>query len=258
MNANGRPPKCHYILWCCLLLSNIHYAQPSRWQWGIGASAHSTAPDLQLAPVARSQMAVRTGLSGLARYRLNRKANWQWGPFRNRLNLFWETGLGADNLAYTYMAGTKAITRDFVSLEIPLRLVMVSDVRGFPGWSSRRLHGYGRLGGSAGFVLPRKIDGAEGDFRESSKIGGLRAAIHLSSGLLRKLDNGGHSSVGIFARFGLTSVVKGQLVSGQMDPPLLFRSAGSLFGLEWSYFFGQPAQPRLPIEPVDMILCPRF
>jgi hypothetical protein len=53
-------------------------------------------------------------------------------------------------------------------------------------------------------------------------------------------------------------VVRGQLASSQIEQALSFQSAGSLFGLEWSYFFGKTDEPRLPKEPVDMILCPRL
>ena len=236
-------------------------AQPGRWQWGIGTSVHISDPGLQVEPAATPEMAMRTGLCLLARYRLNRKANLQWGTLRNRINLFWETGLRTDVHAYSYNIGQgKAISRDYLCLEAPLNLVLISDVRGFPWWRKRRMHGYARLGGSVGAVLPQSIDGVVGEVSETTDIGGLRAAFHLSSGLLRKMENGGSSSIGIFARFGLTPVAKGLLSSARIDPPLSFRSAGSLFGIEWSYFFGQKEQlkGRLPEEPVDMILCPRL
>ena len=258
MNANRRLPNAIYLLCCCLLFAAAAHAQPGRWQCGIGTSVHLSNPELAVEPAATSELALRSGLAALARYRLNRKANWQWGPFRNRLNLFWETGLRADGLAYAYVAGGETISRDYLSLEVPLKLAVVSEARGFPGWRKRGMNGYGRLGGSVGVVLPKKVDKAAGGLRETAEIGGIRAALHLSSGLLRKMKNGSHASVGIFARIGLTPVVRGQLASAQIDPPLPFRSAGSLFGLEWSCFFGKAARPRLPEEPVDMILCPRL
>ncbi|MCB0586617.1 MAG: hypothetical protein KDD06_15005 [Phaeodactylibacter sp.] len=246
------------ILFLVLALSIAH-AQPGRWQWGAGTSVHLSNPELQTAPAATSSPVLGSGLSLLARYRLNRKANWRWGPFRNRLNLFWETGLRTDMLAYSYQAGELVVTRNYLSLETPLNLVLVSDVRSFPGWRRRKLHGYGRLGGSIGLAFPQKINESFNEWAEATGIGGLRAAVHLSSGLLRKRENGSHSSVGIFARIGLTPVVQGALSTPQMEPPVSFWSGGSLVGLEWSYFPGKPKNKvRLPEEPVDMILCPRF
>ena len=251
-----------YTLLLLLFFLSFSYlrAQGSRLQWGIGTSVHLSNSELQIGPAAKLEMVLRTGLSGLARYRLNRKANWQWGPFRNRLNLFWESGLRLDMLAYSYDTGQAAISRDYYSMEVPLNLVLVSDVRGFPWWRRRRLHGYGRLGGTVGWAFPQMIQENVGNWRESTDIGGLRAGFHMSSGLLRKMEAGGHISVGIFARIGLTTVVRGELSTPYLEPAAPFRSASSLFGLEWSYFFGQPenSRSRLPEEPVDMILCPRF
>ncbi|MCO6490498.1 MAG: hypothetical protein J5I98_18935 [Phaeodactylibacter sp.] len=249
---------CFFIF--CLSSVSITSAQPGRWQWGIGTSVHLSSPELQVAPAATSEMVLRPGLSALARYRLNRKANWQWGPLRNRLNLFWEAGLRADGLAYSYDTGKEVICRDYISLEAPVHLVLVSDVRGFPWWRKRRMHGYGRLGAAFGLVVPREIREMAADLSEEASIGGVRAALHLSSGLLRKMSNGSHSSVGVFARIGLTAVVQGQLSTPRQEPAIPFRSNGSLFGLEWSYFFGRgfTGKDRLPEEPADMILCPRF
>ncbi|MCO6480717.1 MAG: hypothetical protein J5I94_29015 [Phaeodactylibacter sp.] len=259
MTANRRQLKTYFLPYCLLLMSGILLAQPGRWQWGIGTSVHFSDPGLQVEPAATPEMAPRTGLSLLARYRLNRKANLQWGALRNRINLFWETGMRADMHAYAYDEGRDNISRDYLNLEVPLNLVLISDVRGFPWWRKRAMHGYARLGGSIGAVLPQSIDGMVGEVNETTDIRGLRAALHLSSGLLRKMENGGSSSIGIFARFGLTPVVKGRLSSASIDPPLSFRSAGSLFGMEWSYFFGgREMKGSLPEEPVDMILCPRL
>lgn len=252
--------KKQYFLIFCLASITTTSAQPGRWQWGIGTSVHLSNPELQVAPAATSAMVLRPGLSALARYRLNRKAYWQWGPLRNRLSLFWETGLRADGLAYSYNNGEEVISQDYISLEAPVHLVLVSDVRGFPWWRKRRMHGYGRLGAAFGLVLPREIRETAADQTEEASIGGMRAALHLSSGLLRKRSNGSHSSVGVFARIGLTAVVQGQLSTPRQEPAIPFRSNGSLFGLEWSYFFGRgfTGKGRLPEEPVDMILCPRF
>lgn len=258
MPANRHQLKTYFLPYCFLLISGILHAQPGRWQWGMGTSVHYSNPGLQAEPAATSEMALRTGLSVLARYRLNRKTNLRWGPLRNRINLFWESGMRADMLAYSYDTGQGTASRDYISLEAPLNLVLISDVRSFPWWRKRRMHGYARLGGSVGAVLPRKADEMVGGLREATDIGGLRAALHLSSGLLRKKEDGSSSSVGIFARFGLTPVVQGRLSSARIEPPVPFRSAGSLFGLEWSYLFGKRAKPMLPEEPVDMILCPRL
>lgn len=261
MDANKHLLKALYLPICCwLLVMYTAHAQPGRWQWGVGTSVHLSTPELSTASVAAAPSGLRPGLSALARYRLNRKANWQWGPFRNQLNLFWETGLRIEGMGYAYQAGKEHISRDYLCLEAPVKLVMVSDVRSFPGWRKRRMHGYGRLGGSIGVILPQKIDEMAGGLRETTNIGGLRAGFHLSSGLLQKRKTGGHSSVGIFARIGFTPVVRGQITAPQAEPPLRFRSTGSLFGLEWAYFFGRPhsGRSRLPEKPVDMILCPQL
>ena len=252
--------KKPYFFIFCLVSVTAASAQSGRWQWGTGTSVHLSSPELQVAPAATSEIVLRPGLSALARYRLNRRTNWQWGPLRNRINLFWETGLRADGLAYSYDTGQEVISRDYISLEAPVHLVLLSDVRGFPWWRKRRMHGYCRLGAAFGLVLPREIREAAADQTEEASIGGMRAALHLSSGLLRKISNDSHSSVGVFARIGLTAVVQGQLSTPRQEPAVPFRSNGSLFGLEWSYFFGRgfTGKDRLPEEPVDMILCPRF
>lgn len=250
-----------YLTACLACVSFHSVAQANRWQWGIGTNLHFTNYDMQAPAIASSEPMLRYGLAALGRYRLRRSANFQWGPWRNRLKLFLETGLQADALGYAYQIGESPVLHQFLSFQAPLNLVLTTEVRNFiTGKRKPQLEGYARLGGGIGVTAPQKVDAPAGYFQETRELIPLRFFLHLGGGLAKIRTDGGRASVGVFTRYSLLPLAEGKLTSPSANEPLLFRIGGSLVGLECHYFFGKRKKPtaRQAEEPVQMILCPKF
>lgn len=252
----------HFLLITGLALMAFGLAaQKSRWQYGLGANTHLTGYSLQAPPAIEQEPLLRYGVGALARYRINRSGKLRWGPWSNRYKLFVETGLQADALGYAYLIDKKPIMHEFLSIQVPLNLVLTAESRNlFSGKRKPQLGGYARLGGGVGITAAQKNDLPAGYAQETLELLPLRFFLHLSSGLAKIRMDGGQSSVGIFSRISLLPLAEGTLATASTTQPLPFRAGGHMIGLECLYLFGnrKPNKPGLPEEPVQMILCPKF
>lgn len=241
-----------------LLIAPYVSAQKNHWQFGIGSSVFATNYDLVIAKGAiKTNPLLRSGLGIYTSYRLNKKGRFQWGPFNERLGIYIQTGSSIDLLAYSYYINDKEITHQYISVELPLHLLLMGESGGWYSLRKKGISGYGRFGITTGWIPEKQIKTSSDFHSEITSLGGIRTSLHLGGGFARKLKQNAYSTIGVYSKIGLKRVAKGQL-NLESSKTYSFSVLNFQAGLECYYFFGQKAKSRNPKDMKPAILCPRF